>query len=96
MWSGAILFTLYERWVLLPVSLLTWANLNHSLCGVHNDPFYEMFQLGKWYWFWADFYLTLACFVGFIANIVLVTGVVLIGQMIGLIRQDEIEYKKLN
>lgn len=40
---GAILFTLYERWVLMPVSLLTWANLNHSLCGVHNDPFYEIF-----------------------------------------------------
>jgi len=40
---GAILFTLYERWILLPMSLLTWANLNHSLCGVHNDPFYEMF-----------------------------------------------------
>lgn len=85
-WMGAILFTLYERLILMPISLFTWANLNHSLCGVHNDPFYELFQLGKWYWLWADLYLTVACFLGFALNLVLITVLMKVGSLGGLVR----------
>jgi len=86
LWAGAILFTLYERWVLMPISLISWANLNHSLCGVHNDPFYEIFQLGKWYWLWADLYLALACFVGFVVNSLLVIVIERLGRLVGILR----------
>jgi len=83
-WAGAILFTLYERWVLMPISLLSWANLNHSLCGVHNDPFYEIFQLGKWYWLWADLYLAIACFLGFFINTLLVVVFARLSRLVGI------------
>ena len=52
-----VLFSLYQRHVLVNVAAFTWANLNHALCGDGNDPFYEMFDLGKWYILWAEFYL---------------------------------------
>jgi hypothetical protein len=38
--GGYLYFTTYMRWVLCPMSLYTWANLNHTLCGVDNDPFF--------------------------------------------------------
>lgn len=41
--GGYMFFTIYMRWVLCPVSLYTWANLNHTLCGVGNDPFFKHF-----------------------------------------------------
>ena len=53
------------------MSQLTWANLNHTLCGVGNDPFYENLELGHTYYFWADFYLLFSCYVGICLNYVI-------------------------
>lgn len=61
---GAACFSAYNRLVLMPISLMTWANLNHSLCGLHSDPAYELLNLGKWYWLVSEIYLTMAQFVG--------------------------------
>lgn len=67
-WFGFIIFTLYERYVLTPISIATWANLNHALCGIDNDPFYKIFDLGEWYYLWADAYLLFSCMVGYSLN----------------------------
>lgn len=72
-WLGAIFFTLYERFVLMPSSLMTYANLNHSLCGYDSDPMYKNFNLGKWYWLWAEVYLSIACFIGYSVNLLIVS-----------------------
>ena len=69
--SGFHLFVAYMRYVLTPLSQLTWANLNHTLCGVDNDPFYKGFDLGYSYYFWADFYLLGGCIVTIIVNCVI-------------------------
>jgi hypothetical protein len=47
------------RFFLTPLSRLTWANLNHTLCGIDNDPWREYFELKEYYYFWAEFYLLL-------------------------------------
>ena len=65
---GFHIFCAYMRYVLTPLSRLTWANLNHTLCGVGNDPFYSGFDLGHTYYFWADFYLLGGCYVTLIVN----------------------------
>jgi hypothetical protein len=47
----------------MPVSVLTWANLNHGLCGTDSDPVYiylESQGSGKWYYLHAEIYLSLA------------------------------------
>ena len=66
--SGFHLFVVYMRYFLTPLALITWTNLNHSLCGVDNDPFFAAFDLGKWYYLWADFYLLGGCFVATYVN----------------------------
>lgn len=66
---GFHLFVMYMRWVLTPLSLLTWANLNHTLCGVDNDPIYVIFELGETYYMWADVYLGAACYLALGANL---------------------------
>ena len=76
------MFTLYQRFVLLPTSLVTWANLNHSLCGVENDPFYEHFNLGKWYWLYAEVYLSIVSFLFFFVNY-------LICRVVAVVARDE-------
>jgi len=65
---GFHIFCAYMRYVLTPLSQLTWANLNHTLCGVGNDPFYSGFDLGYSYYFWADFYLLGGCYVTLAVN----------------------------
>lgn len=57
---GFQMFSLYMRLFLTPMSALTWANLNHTLCGIDNDPWRTHFNLGEYYFFWAEFYLSLA------------------------------------
>ena len=54
---GFIVFMLYWRLFLTPISLLTWANLTHSLCGTETDPVWLHFGLGKWYYVFAELYL---------------------------------------
>jgi hypothetical protein len=71
-WLGFIIFVLYMRYLLMPVAALTWANLNHTLCGVSNDPFYAFLDLGKSYYFWADAYLLFSCMVGNALNMTIV------------------------
>lgn len=68
---GFHMFCLYMKIFLTPLSLMTWANLNHTLCGVDNDPFYKHFNMGEWYYLWADLYLLFSCYVGVILNLVL-------------------------
>lgn len=65
-------FSVYMRYILMPLSALTWANLNHTLCGLDNDPFYKAFDLGKWYYGWSEFYLLFSCFVGYFVNYVFI------------------------
>ena len=50
-------FGIYMRLVLTPVAQLTWANLNHTLCGTDTDPIWYLFNLGKWYYPAAEIYL---------------------------------------
>lgn len=69
--AGYHLFGLYMRYVLTPLSLLFWANLNHTLCSVDNDPWYVYFNLGPWYLFWAEGYLLFSCYVGIILNFII-------------------------
>ena len=68
---GFHLFVAYMRYFLTPLAQLTWANLNHTLCGVDNDPFYSGFDLGYSYYFWADFYLLWGCYVTIGVNYVI-------------------------
>jgi len=72
-WFGFMFFAFHMRWVLMPLSRLTWANLNHTLCGVSNDPFYVYFELGEHYYLMGDFYLMFSCFIGHLINIPIVT-----------------------
>ena len=65
---GFHLFCLYMRLFLCPMALISWANLNHTLCGVDNDPFYANFDMGQWYYLWADLYLLFSCYVGLVLN----------------------------
>lgn len=60
---GFIGFTIYMRYFLTPMSALTWANLNHTLCSVDNDPWKAYFKMQKYYYLWGDFYLGLTCVV---------------------------------
>lgn len=69
-WFGFVIFSLYQRYVLTALSALTWANLNHALCGLDNDPFYAFFDLGKSYYGWADAYLLFSCMVGYTVNFI--------------------------
>ena len=66
--AGFHLFCLYMKVFLTPLSLISWANLNHTLCGVDNDPFFANFNMGKWYFIWSDLYLLFSCYVGLILN----------------------------
>ena len=50
-------FTGYQRVVLSSLSHLMNVNLNYSLCGSFADPFFV--PLGKWYFFFSEFYLSL-------------------------------------
>jgi len=52
---GFAFFSIYHRAVLFPMSMLTWANLDQTLCHAETDPFYP--TLGKWYLLAADGYL---------------------------------------
>ena len=61
---GYQIFCLYMRFILTPISAITLANLNHTLCGIDNDPFRRYFQMGKYFYFWAEFYLWLNSLLG--------------------------------
>jgi hypothetical protein len=50
-----ICFGLWQRTVLFPLSQLTHANLNFTLCGAAVDPF-EGF-IGKWYYVFSEVYI---------------------------------------
>jgi hypothetical protein len=52
-------FSLYLRYILTPISAMTWANLNHTLCAVDNDPWRAYFGMHKFFYFWSEFYLGL-------------------------------------
>jgi hypothetical protein len=56
---GFMGFTIHMRYVLTPMAAITWANLNHSLCSVDNDPWKAYFGMHKYYYVWAEFYLAL-------------------------------------
>lgn len=59
---GFVLFAIYMRFFLTPLSAMTWANLNHSLCGIDNDPWRAQFGMHKYFFFWSDGYLLLGSF----------------------------------
>lgn len=91
---GFHLFVAYMRYVLTPLSQLTWANLNHTLCGVGNDPFYSNFNLGYTYYFWADFYLLFGCYTTIAVNFVICwIFKKLFGRLFESNRVDVHEYK---
>jgi len=60
--GGWIIFSFYMRFFLTPLSHLSWANLNHTLCSVENDPWKNFFNMGVYYYLWAEFYLFLPSF----------------------------------
>jgi len=47
------------RYFLTPLSAISWANLNHTLCGIDNDPWRVLFGMHKYFYFWAEGYLGL-------------------------------------
>jgi hypothetical protein len=61
---GFMAFTLHTRYVLTPLSAMTWANLNHTLCTMGNDPWRDYFGMGNYFYFWAEVYLGLCSIVG--------------------------------
>jgi hypothetical protein len=66
--GGYYWYAIYMRWFLAPISMYTWANLNHNLCGCDNDPVYVLFDLGWTYNFWAEFYSMFLTWASFLAN----------------------------
>ena len=62
----------------MPISVLTWANLNHGLCGTESDPVYiylESIGVGKWYFFYAEIYLSAASLLlGYGINYLVISG----------------------
>ena len=66
--TGFIMFSFYMRLFLMPISVMTWANLNHALCGTDSDPIWRIFGLGKWYYLVAEGYLGAAAFAAMIGN----------------------------
>jgi len=83
-WFGFVIFSIYQRYVLMPLSMTTWANLNHALCGIDNDPFYAYFDLGEWYYFWSDGYLLFSCMVGYLLNYVIQVVVFAVLRVTGM------------
>jgi len=65
---GFILFTIYMRLLLTPISAMSWANLNHTLCGIDNDPWRVLFGMHKYFYFWAEAYLMFTSTVISVAN----------------------------
>ena len=61
-------FVIYMRWFLMPIALLTWANLNHTLCGTDTDPVWLLLDLGKWYYPLAEVYLGAAAMAFIVIN----------------------------
>lgn len=55
----------------MPISILSWANLNHALCSA-SDPFEEFFGLGETYYFWATGYWILAFPITALCNYIIV------------------------
>jgi len=83
-------FAVYMRYFLMPISALTWANLNHTLCGLDNDPFYKAFDLGKSYYGWSEVYLLGSCFVGYFFNYVFIR---ITYAILGLIQTESTDKK---
>lgn len=54
---GFLCFSVYMRCFLTPLSAMSWANLNHTLCAGDNDPWKAYFYMEKWYYLWSDIYL---------------------------------------
>jgi hypothetical protein len=52
-----ILFGMYQRAFLWPLSQMTHTNLNFTLCGCSTDPFEKI--IGKWYYIFSEFYIFL-------------------------------------
>lgn len=50
------IFSLYQRTILFPLSEWSWVNLNYTLCGHPNDPFFKKF--GKGYLILSELYLS--------------------------------------
>jgi hypothetical protein len=70
--GGFIYFTIYMRFVLCPVSLYTWANLNHTLCNDDLDPFFTYFKMDQNYYYWAELYLLFYCYAFVTLNLITV------------------------
>lgn len=62
-WFGFTMFSVYLRYFLTPLSAMSWANLNHTLCGIDNDPWRVYFGMHKYFYFWAEVYLGLTSLV---------------------------------
>ncbi|CAD8043136.1 unnamed protein product [Paramecium primaurelia] len=60
---------LYQRIYMLPISLMTWANLNFMLCRPDHDPFVP--YIGNWYYVFSEFYLNLVSIMAFVIVFIL-------------------------
>ncbi|KAL4492477.1 hypothetical protein ABPG72_005612 [Tetrahymena utriculariae] len=57
---GFAIHILYMRFIMVPQSMLTWANLNFTLCHPECDPLIPL--IGDYYFYLADHYLNFASF----------------------------------
>ena len=87
-WFGFMTFNIYMRYILMGFSRLTWANLNHTLCGLKSDIFYTHFELGESYFLYGDIYVFLLCMSGYLINTVIVTVVL---KFCGFNQSDKID-----
>jgi len=78
---GFAFFSLYHRVVLLPAALVSWANLDMTLCHAETDPFYPM--LGKWYYLAADLYLQIPSYIFAYSFLIVAEVIYYIGDSIG-------------
>lgn len=65
---GFAIFSMYMRYFLTPLAAMTWANLNHTLCGIDNDPWRRLFGMHKYYYFWSEAYLMLTSTLALFCN----------------------------
>ena len=86
---GFLTFVFYMKWVLMPMAYLTWSNLNHSLCGTESDPFWVIFNTGKWYYVYAELYLGLCTFIFMYLNVAICSIVRSALSSIGLRSADK-------
>ena len=63
------------KFLLLPLSIISWANLNFNLCRPNADPF--IVYIGNWYYLLAEYYLNIISILTYLFTYALGKGIYL-------------------